>query len=143
MSNNLKNRIHRLLPKNNFARGVSVLVGGTAGAQLVVLLAAPLLTRLYSPEDFGILAVYVGILSLLSVIASFKYELAIPLPEHENEVVAVTLLSFFLVLVIATLSGLLVIFAGESLAELLKVPALADYLWLCLLYTSPSPRDRG
>lgn len=130
MVNNLKRRIYSLLPKNNFARGVSVLVGGTAGAQLVALLAAPLLTRLYSPDDFGVLAVYVGILSILSVIASFKYELAIPLPEHEDEVVALTLLSLVLVLVIATLSGLLVFLGGGSIAELLQVPALADYLWL-------------
>jgi len=130
VTNNLKQRIARLLPNNNFARGVSVLVGGTASAQLVVLLAAPLLTRLYSPDDFGVLTVYIGILSLLSVIASLRYELAIPLPEDEREVVALTLLSFLIVLMVAGLSGILVLFWGQGLAELLQVPSLGDYLWL-------------
>lgn len=130
MNINLKQSISRLVPRNQFARGVSVLVGGTAGAQFVVLLAAPLLTRLYSPDDFGVLAVYIGILALLSVIAGLKYELAIPLPEDEREVVALTLLSIFLVCIIAVLSGLLVIFFGEGLAELLQVPTLGQYLWL-------------
>jgi hypothetical protein len=48
-----KTHIRRLLPRNAFARGVSVLVGGTAGAQVLMVPAAPVLTRLYSPEDFG------------------------------------------------------------------------------------------
>jgi len=52
-----KSTLRRLLPKNAFAHGVSVLVGGTAGAQALTALAAPLLTRLDSPEDFGLLAV--------------------------------------------------------------------------------------
>ena len=41
----LTHAVRRVLPKNSFARGVSVLVGGTAGAQLLTVLAAPLLTR--------------------------------------------------------------------------------------------------
>lgn len=107
-----------------------MLVGGTASAQLVVLLAAPVLTRLYNPDDFGVLAVFMGLLALLSVIASLKYELAIPLPEDESEVVALTLLSLFTVILIAATSGILVFFFGNGLAELLQVPTLADYLWL-------------
>ena len=130
VSKSLKHRIYRLLPKNQFARGVSILAGGTAGAQLVVLLVAPLLTRLYSPDDFGVLAVYMSILALVSVISSLKYEMAIPLPEDESEVVALTLLSLLLVILIAVSTGLLVLFFGDSLAEILQVPALADYLWL-------------
>lgn len=130
MIEDLRSRISRLLPKKHFARGVSVLAGGTIGAQLVVLLAAPLLTRLYSPDDFGVLAVYMGILALLSVIASLRYELAIPLPADETDVVALMLLSFFLVFITATLSGLIVFFFGDGLAGFLQVPALAGYLWL-------------
>lgn len=127
---NLTRFISQALPKNAFARGVSVLVGGTASAQLVVLLAAPLLTRLYTPDDFGVLAVYVGILSLFSVIASLRYELAIPLPEEENDVVALTLLILLIVTVVAGLSGVMVLFWGDSLAQLLQAPMLANYLWL-------------
>jgi len=54
----LNHRVTSILPKNAFARGVSVLVGGTVGAQALMVLASPLLTRLYTPEDFGLLVVY-------------------------------------------------------------------------------------
>ena len=59
--------------------GVSLLVGGTAGVQVLTVLAAPLLTRLYSSEDFGLLSVYTSLLALIGVIFSLRYELAIPL----------------------------------------------------------------
>lgn len=54
----VKQQLSKALPKNAFARGVSVLVGGTVGAQALMVLASPLLTRLYTPEDFGLLVVY-------------------------------------------------------------------------------------
>lgn len=68
---------------------MGVLVGGTTGAQLLAVLAAPLLTRLYTPEDFGLLAVYASLLGLIAVIASLRYELAIPLPTDDTEAAAV------------------------------------------------------
>jgi O-antigen/teichoic acid export membrane protein len=86
-----------LLPQNAFARGVSVLVGGTAGAQLITVLAAPLLTRLYSPEDFGLVAVCASLLALIGVISSRRYELAIPLPDDDVEEANVAMLSLLLV----------------------------------------------
>ncbi|MBK5940059.1 oligosaccharide flippase family protein [Halochromatium roseum] len=122
--------LRRLLPKNAFARGVSVLVGGTAGAQLLTVLAAPLLTRLYSPEDFGLLAVYASLLALIGVISSLRYELAIPLPEDDGEAANVAVLSLILVGISALLSGLLVWQLGPAIADMLGVPALAGYFWL-------------
>lgn len=122
--------IRKLLPKNQFARGVSVLVGGTAGSQLLMVLAAPLLTRLFSPEDFGVLAVYAGLLALFTVIASLRYQLAIPLPEDAQEAASVVVLCLLSVTSISLLSGLVVLFAGANIAAWLGVPALADYFWL-------------
>lgn len=127
-----KVRIHigRLLPKNAFARGVSVLVGGTASAQLLLVLAAPLLTRLYTPEDFGLLAVYAGLLALIGVVSSLRYELAIPLSEDDQEAAKVAVLSLLLVVFSMLLTAILVLFFGASIAVALSVPQLADFLWL-------------
>lgn len=122
--------VRKVLPRNQFARGVSVLVGGTVGSQLLMVLAAPLLTRLFTPEDFGVLAVYAGLLALFTVIASLRYELAIPLPEDTEEAASVVVLCLLSVTSISLLSGLIVLLAGKSIATLLGVPALADYFWL-------------
>jgi O-antigen/teichoic acid export membrane protein len=125
-----KNHLRRLLPKNDFARGVSVLVGGTAGAQLLSILAAPLLTRLYRPEDFGLLAVYASLLALIGVISSLRYELAIPIAADDAEAANVAALSLALVLVSTLLTAALVLLAGPQIADVLGVPVLGDYLWL-------------
>jgi O-antigen/teichoic acid export membrane protein len=125
-----KNQLRRLLPKNAFARGVSVLVGGTASAQILLVLAAPLLTRLYKPEDFGLLAVYASLLALIGVVSSLRYELAIPLPEDDGEAANVAALSLILVGASTVLTGILVALLGPVIADALGVPGLSSYLWL-------------
>ncbi|MCE8015056.1 lipopolysaccharide biosynthesis protein [Halomonas sp. MCCC 1A17488] len=130
MLNRLVIPARRLLPTHAFARGVSVLVGGTAGAQLLTIAAAPLLTRLYAPEDFGLLAVYGGLLALFTVVASGRYQLAIPLPETEREAAEVLALSLTVVAVTTLVALLLVLLGGRALATALGVPSLSAWLWL-------------
>ncbi|AKX46107.1 polysaccharide biosynthesis protein [Thiopseudomonas alkaliphila] len=122
--------IKKILPKNAFARGVSVLVGGTVGAQALMVLASPLLTRLYTPEDFGLLAVYASILSLFTVIASLRYELAIPLPEKDSEAAYLAILGLFIVGGVALISALLILLGGNYFAKLINAPGMANYFWL-------------
>lgn len=126
----MKERIKRLLPKNRFARSVSVLAGGTAAGQIIVVAASPILTRLYSPEDFGLLAVYAGLLGILGVIASLRYQLAIPLPESDEEAASVAILSLLVVLGMTAVSAIIVGFWGEPITTALNTPALEPYLWL-------------
>jgi len=123
-------QILRLLPNKPFARSVVVLMGGTAGSQIILVLAAPILTRVYSPEDFGLLAVYMGLLALVAVISSLRYELAIPLPVDDDEAANVAMLCLLLVVTITMLTALLVGLMGSALAAALGVPTLARYLWL-------------
>ncbi len=126
----MKEQIKKLLPRNRFARSVSILAGGTAAGQAVVVLASPLLTRLYSPEDFGVLAVYASLLAIIGVIASLRYQLAIPLPEKDEEAAHVTVLSLLVVLGMTLLTILVVAFFREPIAQAVNVPVLASYLWL-------------
>lgn len=124
------NHIRRMLPKNRFARGVSLLVGGTASGHLVTVLSAPILTRLYHPEDFGLLAVFAALMSIISVISSLRYQSAIMLPENEEEANALFLLSLLIIVVMVTLTAIPVALFPEKIASLLNAPALADYLYL-------------
>ncbi len=126
----MKSALTKLLPSSKFARSVSILAGGTAASQLIVTAAAPILTRLYTPEDFGLLAVFGGILGILGVLASLRYELAIPLPESDGEAANIALLSTLVVFFITACSVVAVLFFGKKLAVLLKTPTLEPYLWL-------------
>ena len=87
----------RLKPQSASVRNVLKLAGGTAGSQVITVAAAPILTRLYGPESFGVLATYVSILALLNVVSSLRYELAIAVPEDDDEAIALVWLCFVLV----------------------------------------------
>ncbi|WP_395308256.1 lipopolysaccharide biosynthesis protein [Mycobacterium sp. AMU20-3851] len=54
-------------------------------SQLLFIACTPVLTRLYSPDDFGVLAVFVSILGLVPVVASFRYDIAISLSVDRQE----------------------------------------------------------
>jgi O-antigen/teichoic acid export membrane protein len=79
--------------KNNFLLHVITLVSGSAISQGILLTATPFLTRLYTPEEFGIFAFYLAVVGIISVVASWKYELAIMLPKEESDAQALLFLS--------------------------------------------------
>ena len=51
--------------QSRFVRDVLLLSGGTGIAQVVALAMLPVLSRLYSPEDFGLLTLYISIVTVL------------------------------------------------------------------------------
>lgn len=106
------------------------LLSGSVGAQVILMLAAPILTRLYSPADFGAVAVFNGVLAIILVIASFRLELAIPIPKEEREAELLCVLAFLLVIAFSALSLGFTVFFPESIASALGVDALAGHLWI-------------
>lgn len=126
----LKATLASLRPRSNFARGVGILMGGTAGSQALTMLAAPIVMRLFTPEDFGLLAVYAGLLGIIAIVSGFCYELAIPLPETHQEAANIAALALVIVIMISGLSLLIVAWDGQSITKLLGAPKLAPYFWL-------------
>lgn len=113
-----------------FARGVALLAGGTVLAQLLSFVVAPVLTRLYDPRDFGMLAVFTSIATIWGIVSSLRYEYAIPLPE-DSRVAADVLGAGAAVLVVECVAGVPVVaLAGPALFRLLNVSGLSPYWWL-------------
>ena len=116
--------------KTGFAGNVLKLASGTMFSQVVSILAAPILTRLYAPEIFGITALFVSIASILSVIACMRYEIAIMLPEQDEE--AANLLGISLGFTgMITMITIPLLWRGQAtLIKWLNSPDLGLYLWL-------------
>lgn len=71
-----------MLKRNGeFAKNISMLVGGAALARVISILAAPIIARLYAPDDFGVAALFVAIAVVLNSVSSLRYENAIVLPD--------------------------------------------------------------
>lgn len=115
---------------NKFAQKVGVLLGGTAAAQLILLAALPLLTRLYGPEDFGVLAVFSAIVAMCSVVSTGRYELAISLPEGDQEGANIAKLASVCVVGFTLALSLLITLVSPPLAEKFAESPFVDYFWL-------------
>ncbi len=123
------NTLKRLVPRGGFAYNVSLLAGSTAVGQVVGVLAAPLLSRLYTPDDFGALGVFTSVFMLLNVVSSLRYEYAINLADDDEaaQVLGVTLA---LVIVSSLILLAVALTLAQPVADWLNAPALGPYLWL-------------
>jgi O-antigen/teichoic acid export membrane protein len=121
------------LKQGSFAYSVAMIAGGTALGQLLIVLVSPLLTRLYTPEDFGLLAAFISIFTILVTINSLRYELAIPMADTPETAANLTALVVLLVAVTTILFGVVFWLGGEPLARLVNAPELTPYFGLMLL----------
>lgn len=93
------------LPPSHFKRNLAIMISGTSAAQMITFATAPLLTRLYTPADFGIFAIFNVFATILGVIATFRYENAVMLPKDESSAYNVLCLSFSVSVVFSVASG--------------------------------------
>lgn len=113
------------------AGSVVKLAGGTAAAQLLVVLLAPVVSRLYDPEDFGLLGVFVALVTILNVVGTLGYDQAIPLPAERLTALNLLCLGTLCNTVIVTTLFFVLIPFAQPLADALGSPSLAPYLqWL-------------
>lgn len=68
--------------RSNFFKSFSFLLGGTAITQIVTLCLSPILTRLYSPDDYGINSLYISSISILAVIVTLRLNSAIVIAKN-------------------------------------------------------------
>lgn len=93
-------------------KAIGKISGGVAVGQMVSFLAYPLLTRIFSDTDFGVLGVYSAIVAIVVTVSALRFDQAIPLPRDEARASALLVLS----LIVTAAASLL------SLATLLLFP---------------------
>lgn len=91
---------------------------------------APIVTRLFAPEAFGVAALFASIVGIIGVVACLRYELSIMLPKTDEEAANLLGVSLFFVFIITGISVLIIFFAGDVIVNLLNSPELKKYLWL-------------
>ena len=124
------NLFDRIAGKGGFLRSVLVLVGGTAFAHAITTLAMPILTRMYSPVDFSILAIFSSLLSIIAAAACLRFDIAIPIPDRDSDAFSLMTLAIGCAMVCSILAGMIVFFAPSRILEKIGWLSLESYLWL-------------
>jgi len=120
----------RQLTQSRFIRSVLIVATGTAGAQAITMAFAPVITRLYGPEAFGLLGTFMAILTVLTPMAALTYPIAIVLPKQDEDARGLAKLSILLAAATSSLALILLLTWGDWLAEQLGAGAISQYLWL-------------
>lgn len=128
--NYLSTLVNRSFPNNKFLKGASIIAGGTAIGQALTVVSSPLLTRMYTPEDFGVLAVFTSLLLMFLVVASLRYEVAIPLPEDDSTAANLLALAMLILFSLSILLGVTCYLGSNLFTSLTNSPHIGRYLWL-------------
>jgi O-antigen/teichoic acid export membrane protein len=118
-------------PKSEFSRNALTLMSGTTIAQAIPIVISPILTRIYTPEDFGIFGLYIAIVSVLSASTTGKYELAIMLPKRDKDALNIASFSIIMTLMVSLLFAFIVYIYNTDISSLLHNPNIS--LWLYFL----------
>jgi len=120
------NKIREIF-KSNFAKSIVLISGGTLLAQIINILLSPILTRIYNPQDYGVLTVYTSILGMLAIISTFKYEWGIPIAEDDKKAINVFALSFIILILYTVLISILLLFFGNGFLNLFNANKLSGF----------------
>ncbi len=121
------------LPGGEFVRNVLTLMTGTTIAQAIPVLVTPILTRMYSPKDFGVAALFLSITSIFGVIANGRYELAIVLPVEDEDAINITALAILISASLSIFLLLIVIIFNNQIAVLLNSQEIRPWLFFAPL----------
>lgn len=112
--------LKKLKPQSEFMRNVMTIMTGTAISQVIPLVIVPFLTRIYSPEEFGIFALFMAIAAPLSVLVTGRFELAIIIPKKDEDAVNIAALTLLIVLGVSAIIFLIIFLLNYSMLFVLS-----------------------
>jgi lipopolysaccharide exporter len=113
-----------------FAGNVLIMAGGTAIAQGLSVLLAPIVARLFAPQAFGLAALFSSITIIIGAVVNLRYELAIHIPKSDEDAANLLAISLGSALGFCGLSVAIILIAGDPLLVLIDAPELKPFLWL-------------
>jgi O-antigen/teichoic acid export membrane protein len=116
--------------KNDFIRNIFTLLTWNSLAQIVTLVSIPILTRIYTPEEFGAVALFIGMVNVFSVASNGQYDLAIVLPKRRGQAFHLMVGSIIITLIFSFLSLLLIIIFFDRLTGMFEAGIYRKIIWL-------------
>lgn len=120
--------------QSSFFKNILTLIKGTSIAQIISFIALPILTRFYSPEEFGYIAIYLTISQIVLSVSSGRLELAILLPEKDKYALKIAVVSCIGILITAILILILVFNFKPTIAKLFNLDD-QDFILLFLPFS--------
>lgn len=115
---------------SEFNKNVAILMSGTMLAQLIPLLLTPILTRLFTPEEFGGYSIYIAVVALASIFATGRYDMAILIPKLNKQAVLIAEISMLLNVLISLVFLIVILLFGDVISGWLNIEGIGIWLYL-------------
>src|SRR5690606_8074970 len=99
-------------------------------AQAVTMAFSPVISRIYSPEAFGVLGTFMALLNIFAPVGAFAYPVAIVLPKSDKDARGLAKLSVLLSLISTAFLSCIVIFFGVHISRAFGLESISNYLLL-------------
>lgn len=116
--------------KSKFGKNILLIAGGTAFAQVLGIIFSPIITRIYPPEQYGVLTAYTAVLGIIVISASLDYQKAIPIAEDDDKAINLLVLSLISLFSAAAFVTILLYFLGDYFLGVLDSEVLSSYKYL-------------
>lgn len=122
------NNLRKKISSSSYLIDIILQGSGSALAQVIGVLSMPILTRLYSPAQYGVLNKFVTVVSFLTIIVSWRFEYFIVLPKKEAS--GIKMFKFILLYGLVAAIGLTTTayFYGDNIAKLLSFEDLSTWM---------------
>ncbi len=126
---NFKSLIGKL-KSNIFFQNVAIVASGSIIARIIGLFTSPVLTRIYSPEDYGIFSFFSAVVGVAGSLSTLRYAVTIPLAEKEELADHLLYLSFLVTLAFTLFWSFVIIFFRDLFGSIFSVQNVSSYLWI-------------
>lgn len=110
--------------------GMLTLLIGAGLARIVGLISFPILARIYSPEDYGVVALYTSFVAIIAPIMTLRYVQAIPLPKNDTMAFNLFSVCFKLIAFFSIITAIVLVLFGEQILIWFNMEALLPWRWL-------------
>jgi len=114
--------------KKPYYKNFILLFTGNSISQIVPFLLAPIIGRIFSPQQLAVQENFLAMVSLISVIVAGRYEIAIVLPKIQKRANNLFVLALLITICISLLSLLTMIFPNE-ISKWYKDEELGKYIY--------------
>jgi len=115
---------------SKFISSILKLLTATILGQILGILVMPLLSRLYTPADFGLFQLFISLVALIATISCLSYSSAINLPQKHEDAANIVTLCFFLIIITSIITTIFFVVFSENVDRILNTPGLSYYFLL-------------
>lgn len=123
----IRQKVAKIL-SSDITKNSAKLLSANLLVQIIGLLVYPILTRLYSPENFGLFNLFISISGFLVLLATAEFQNAILLPKEQEKAVACFHTGFFIAIFVCVVLVCSIPFS-EQIANFFNAPILAHWYW--------------